>query len=96
MGSARVSLLEASVELSALVMPPEMATEIRLGQDLDLSAQVVEVVVEVIFLKNGSIYQVKHNASQMIGCNSISTCMTFVDIALYIITQMIVCIGMDM
>lgn len=49
MGSARVSLLEASVELSALVMPPEMATEIRLGQDLDLSAQVVEVVVEVIF-----------------------------------------------
>lgn len=44
MGSARVSLLEASVELSALVMPPEMATEIRLGQDLDLSAQVVEVI----------------------------------------------------
>ena len=46
MGSARVSLLEASVELSALVMPPEMATVQRLRQDLDLSAQVGVEMVE--------------------------------------------------
>ena len=63
MGSARVSLLEASVELSALVMPPEMATEIRLGQDLDLSAQVVEVVVEEMLKKK--VAYIKENIKQV-------------------------------
>ena len=38
-GVARASLLEASVDLSALVLPPEMSTPERLKKDLELSAK---------------------------------------------------------
>ena len=38
-GVARASLLEASVDLSALVLPPEMSSPERLKKDMELSAK---------------------------------------------------------